>query len=120
MTLRTRVLAAGAVLLAAATAAPAHSLLLESSPAAGTELARPPERVALRFNNRIEKRLSRLRLVDARGEGRTLAVAEDEGAPDSLTAPLPPLPPGTYRVEWRVLSTDGHVVNGRFGFRVTP
>ena len=119
MTLSTRVLVAGAVLLAAATAAPAHSLLLESSPAAGADLARPPERVALRFNNRIEKRLCRVRLVDERGESRALVVAEREGAPDALTAALPPLGPGAYRVEWRVLSTDGHVVNGRFAFRVT-
>ena len=119
MTLAPRALTAGTLLLAVATAAPAHSLLLESSPAADATLARPPERVALRFNNRIEKRLSRIRLVDERGEGRTLVVSEGEGAPDALTAPVPSLDPGTYRVEWRVLSTDGHVVNGRFGFRVT-
>lgn len=120
MTVPTRALTAGALLLAAASAAPAHSLLLESSPASGANLVRSPARVALRFNNRIEKRLSHIRLVDARGEGRALAVAQAEGGPDALTAPLPPLPPGTYRVEWRVLSTDGHVVDGRFGFRVTP
>ena len=119
MTLCPRALTAGAFLLAVATAASAHSLLLESFPAAGADLARPPERVALRFNNRIERRLSRIRLVDHRGEAWALAVAQADGAPDALTAPVPPLGPGTYRVEWRVLSTDGHVVNGRFGFRVT-
>ena len=32
--------------------------------------------------------------------------------------PLPSVPPGRYRVEWQVLSTDGHVVSGRFAFTV--
>jgi len=120
LTVATQALTAGALLLMAAGVAPAHSLLLESTPAAGADVARPPARVALRFNNRIEKRLSRIRLVDERGQGQALAVTQGEGAPDALTAPLPPLSPGTYRVEWRVLSTDGHVVDGRFRFRVTP
>jgi methionine-rich copper-binding protein CopC len=106
-----------ALLLAIAPAA-AHSLLLESSPAANSALAAAPAALRLRFNNRIEKRLSRLRLVNEQGQGRELGVAAD-GAADWLTAPLPALAPGRYRVEWQVLSTDGHVVSGRFAFTVT-
>jgi methionine-rich copper-binding protein CopC len=33
---------------------------------------------------------------------------------------VPSLPAGTWRVEWQVLSTDGHVVAGRFEFKVAP
>jgi methionine-rich copper-binding protein CopC len=95
----------------------AHSLLLESSPAANATLEASPSELRLRFNNRIEKRLSRLKLVDERGGARDLAVAED-GAADRLTAPMPSIAPGKYRVEWQVLSTDGHVVSGRFTFTV--
>jgi methionine-rich copper-binding protein CopC len=97
--------------------AAAHSLLLASSPAAEATVS-PPAEITLRFNNRIEKRLSRVRLVDPRGENRTLEVRTDATPADELHASAPALAPGRYRLEWRVLSTDGHVVSGGFSFRV--
>ena len=98
--------------------AAAHSLLLESTPAANAA-GGSPTRVELRFNNRIERALSRIRLVDERGARHELPI-DDRGSPDRLSAPLSPLAPGPYRVEWQVLSTDGHIVSGRFSFRVAP
>jgi methionine-rich copper-binding protein CopC len=112
-----RVAASLLLVLLAVVSAPAHSLLLEASPPAGSTLGDAPREVALRFNNRIEKRLSRLRLVDERGQGRDLAVGAD-GAADRLQAPVSDVAPGRYRVEWQVLSTDGHVVSGRYTFTV--
>jgi methionine-rich copper-binding protein CopC len=112
-----RAVAAVVLVLWMVSFAAAHSLLLESSPAAGATVDASPRELALRFNNRIEKRLSRIRLVDERGEGQDLAVATD-GAADRLTAPVPSVKPGRYRVEWQVLSTDGHVVTGRYSFTV--
>jgi methionine-rich copper-binding protein CopC len=102
-----------------ATSAAAHSLLLESMPAVGAVLTASPIRVSLRFNNRIEKRLSRLVLADGSGEGRVLTVALD-GPPNRLEATTPTLAPGDYRLQWRVLSTDGHLVSGVVPFRVAP
>ena len=104
-------------LLLCASPALGHSLLLESMPAADSAIDLPPRELRLRFNNRIEKRLSRIRLIDERGGARDLPVAED-GAADWLTAGIPAMSPGRYRVEWQVLSTDGHVVTGRFTFTV--
>ena len=114
-----RLAACGALLILVLTVVPAtsHSLLMESSPVANSVVTISPHEVRLRFNNRIEKRLSRLRLVNEKGEGRDLTVATD-GAADWLTAPVPAVAPGRYRVEWQVLSTDGHVVSGRFGFTI--
>jgi methionine-rich copper-binding protein CopC len=43
-----------------------------------------------------------------------------DGAADRLIAAVPALAPGTWRVEWQVLSTDGHIVSGGFSFRVAP
>jgi methionine-rich copper-binding protein CopC len=105
--------------LAAASAASAHSLLLESAPAAGATLTTAPPELMLRFNNRIEKSLSRVRLLDASGAARSLAVT-GEGAADRLIARVPPLAAGRWRVEWQVLSVDGHVVAGRFEFQLAP
>ena len=112
-------LAAGLVLAVAGSVA-AHSLLLESTPAAGATLTAPPRELVLRFNNRIEKSLSRVRLLDGHGEARPLIIAADSGPADRLIAAVPPLIPGSWRVEWQVLSTDGHVVSGRFEFRLAP
>jgi copper resistance protein C len=105
-----------AALAAAPCAAAAHSLLLESMPASGATLTAPPRQLMLRFNNRIEKSLSRVRLVDDRGADQLLAITAGGGPADRLIATVPPLGPGRWRVEWQVLSTDGHVVSGRFGF----
>ena len=104
--------------LALASAADAHSLLLSSVPTAGAVVSGAPA-VTLRFNNRIEKKLCQIRLLSPRGEAETLPVRTD-GALDALEAPLPPLAAGRYRVNWRVLSTDGHVVSGTFAFSVSP
>jgi len=106
--------------LASPDGAAAHSLLLESTPAAGATLPAAPRELRLRFNNRIEKPLSRVRLLDGHGAVRTVELTREGVPPDWLRAPLPPLDPGRWRVEWQVLSTDGHVVSGRFEFQIAP
>jgi methionine-rich copper-binding protein CopC len=108
----------GVLALVLAGSAWAHSLLLESTPAANATVAAAPDRITLRFNNRIEKRLCRVRLVDGGGAARTLEVRVADGRADELVASVPALGPGGYRVEWQVFSTDGHVVSGAFPFRV--
>ena len=113
-----RLAAIVAVVLALAPAGYAHSLLLSSIPKADAVVDGAPA-VTLRFNNRIEKKLSHIRLVSPRGEAQALPVRTG-GDVDALEAPLPPLAAGRYRVDWRVLSTDGHVVSGTFAFSVSP
>jgi copper resistance protein C len=98
----------------------AHSLLLESSPAAGATVNAPPAQISLRFNNRIEKKLSTIRLLDDRGAPSPVTMLVSDGAADRLSATVPTLTPGAWRVEWQVLSTDGHIVSGNFSFRVAP
>ena len=111
---------AGLAALALASAAAAHSLLLESTPVAGAVLSAAPREVMLRFNNRIEKTLSRVRVLDERGTAQPVTLATAGAPADRLTGSLPSLGPGRWRVEWQVLSTDGHVVSGRFDFRIAP
>jgi copper resistance protein C len=111
---------AGLAALAIASTAAAHSLLLESTPAPGATLAGAPRELMLRFNNRIEKPLSKVRLLDTRGTVRSVTLTGDGVPPDRLHGPLPALGPGRWRVEWQVLSTDGHVVSGRFEFQIAP
>ncbi len=113
------VLLAGALVLARPGPVAAHSLLLESSPPARAVIASGPAVITLIFNNRVEKRLCRLRLIDGQGRARTLAISAD-GPADRLQARAPELSPGPWRVEWIVMSADGHVVSGAFAFRLAP
>ena len=77
--MRATVAAAGALVLTLAGSALPHSLLLESSPAADALLAAPPSEISLRFNNRIEKKLSTIRLVDERGGEFLLGIGRGRG-----------------------------------------
>ena len=99
--------------------AAAHSLLIDSVPSANAKLAAPPRELVLRFNNRIEKKLSRVRLVGSNGARLEVPVAVT-GQANTLTGALPALTSGVWRLEWQVLSTDGHVVSGAFSFRLEP
>ena len=59
-------------------------------------------------------------MLDERGAARPVTMRPTEGAADRLIAAMPTLAPGAWRVEWQVLSTDGHIVSGGFSFCVAP
>lgn len=98
----------------------AHANLQGSSPPAGGELSAAPEQVRLRFNEPVEAEFSPIEVRDQDGA----RVDEDDARVDPqdtrvVIVDLEELPEGSYRVEWRVTSLDGHVVEGWYGFAVT-
>lgn len=104
----------------AAPVAEGPALLLGSVPPAGAKVA-APERLVLRFNGRIEKRLSGVTLVGGPGEAALRLTDPEPGMPpDALAYRLPPIEPGAYRVEWKVLAVDGHFTEGVVRFTVVP
>ena len=106
------------VLFSAAERASAHALLVEAIPAEAATLETSPPQLVLRFNSRIEHKLSRATLsLGEDGEPRALEVDPAAG-PDRFVAALPPLAPGSYVVDWQVLSVDGHRVAGRLRFQI--
>ena len=111
-------LAIAIALLGVAEHAAAHALLVEAIPTEAATLETSPPQLVLRFNSRIEHKLSRATLsLGEDGEPHALTV--DAGAaPDRFVAPLPPLAPGSYVVNWQVLSVDGHRVAGKLRFRI--
>ena len=111
-------LAIAITLLGVAEHAAAHALLVEAIPAEAATLDTSPPQLVLRFNSRIEHKLSRATLsLGEGGEPRALTV--DAGAaPDRFVAPLPPLAPGSNVVDWQVLSVDGHRVAGKLRFQI--
>lgn len=103
--------------------AAAHAIVLESVPARDAVVDRAPERVVLRFNSKLEKRLSRVTLAAGSGSPVPLPVATEapdgDRQPDRLVVPLRPLAPGAYTLRYKVLSADGHITEGVLRFTVT-
>lgn len=99
--------------------AAAHAIVLESEPAAGAKLAEPPARIYLRFNSKLEKRLSTVTLTAADGSPVPLIVKTDGSEkPDRIALPLGSLRPGAYVVRYKVLAADGHITEGALRFTV--
>ena len=99
----------------------AHAVLSGSSPQDSAVLATPPREAVLRFTARIERRVSRISLVDAAGRRVKLRAStgdRDAAASNQLIIPLPPLGPGDYRIEYLILATDGHATPGMIRFTI--
>ncbi len=78
-----------------------------------------PTRIRLVFSEEIEASLGRIRLVAPDGNVTTLKSAGDPHDVSALIAPIPsPLGAGVYRVEWRIVSEDGHPIDGTYRFTV--
>jgi copper transport protein len=98
-----------------------HATLLSSEPAAKATLTTSPTRIRLVFSEEVEPSLGRIRLVAPDGHVMTLKSAGDPHDVSALVAPITlPLEPGAYRVEWRIVSEDGHPIDGSYPFTVAP
>lgn len=108
-----------AVLLAYAASAHGHARLVKAEPAARATVSIAPTTVRLWFNERIEPRFATAEVLDSTGQvvsTGAASVASDD--PKRMEVPLGTLPPGVYRVRYRVLSVDGHVVEASHTFTV--
>lgn len=110
---------AAAWLLLACAPALAHATLVGTSPPRGGSVSEPPGRVELRFTEPVGAEFDPVVVRDASGarvdarDGRV-----DPNDARVVLAGLEELPEGSYTVEWRVTSIDGHVIDGRYGFAV--
>lgn len=94
----------------------AHARLVESAPFDGAVLAAAPTRVTLRFDQEVEFALGKMVLQGV--PPKDLVPIATNADPHTLAAALPALVPGTHRVTWRVVSRDGHPVEGELSFIV--
>jgi len=112
-------IAAIAMSLSALTVAFAHAHLVRAIPSAGGTLREAPTEVVLRFNEKLESAFSSVIVRDSAGKQVDKADAQvDKTNRLQMRVSLPPLMPGTYTVEWRVMSADTHKINGNFTFVV--
>lgn len=95
----------------------AHSVLEGTDPAAGATLRKPPTQLVLTFSAKLREQGSAL--IVSGPQGRAPVSATISG--NIATAPWPTaFDTGPYRVDWRVVSVDGHVMSGSWDFRVRP
>jgi copper transport protein len=109
---------ATAMLLGSRDVANAHTVLVSAEPAANSRSPVSPTRVRLVFSEPLEPALARVSLVTSDGRSTRLAAAGDPRDVHAIIAPLSALSPGAYRVAWRVVSADGHPVEGSYRFTV--
>jgi methionine-rich copper-binding protein CopC len=107
-----------ALAIALAPVASAHAVLIATDPAKGAKLASGPAQVSATFNEPLQTAFAAMTVVgpdanlwstgDPRADGAVISVA------------LRPLgPAGSYTVNYRVTSADGHVVTGSWAFELT-
>lgn len=99
--------------------ATAHAFLDHALPAVGSTIHATPRAVRLWFTEQLEPAFSSVRVQDSSGKEVDRGDSHVDAAdPRVLTASIRELPPGTYRVVWRVVSVDTHVTEGDFTFDV--
>jgi copper resistance protein C len=110
----------GALLLGSGCAY-AHAHLDHASPTVGGAVATAPKEVVLWFTEALEPKFSSIVVQDAKNADVQDGTATiDPGNTAELRVALKPLPPGTYKVIWHVLSVDTHRTQGDFTFTVGP
>jgi methionine-rich copper-binding protein CopC len=103
------------LLLLGSAPARAHAFLDHASPLVGSTVASSPGQVTLYFTQNLEPRFSKVEVRNAAGArvDRGMSVSGSV-----MRVSVRALPPGTYRVSWRVLSVDTHTTEGAFTFTV--
>ncbi len=99
-----------------ALAAHAHTKLAASTPAADASVA-APRAVELTFAGEV--RLTSVSLTDSAGAAKHLDAVPAAVASKFSLAVHEPLAPGAYKVVWRAVGGDTHIISGEFAFTVT-
>lgn len=97
--------------------AAAHASLLSSDPADGETLQEAPERVVLEFSEELDLPSTGVALVTPEGETVVLPPLAVDGNLLMQDVMFPE--PGTYTFSFRIVSADGHPVEGSIEFTVT-
>ena len=97
----------------------AHARLVRSLPAANANLKEAPKTVELWFSEELEPQFSTIVVSDQSGKHVDRSDMSLAAGNRKLQISLEELPSGTYFVSWKTLSTDQHIMKGKFTFTVT-
>ncbi|SCE67983.1 copper resistance CopC/CopD family protein [Micromonospora mirobrigensis] len=106
-----------ALLLAPATPASAHAVLVSTSPVGSAVVPQAPAEVVLTFSESVRKVSGKIRVIAPDGSRADRGEPRFSGA--VVTVPVDSSGPrGTYLVTYRVISADSHPVSGAFTYSV--
>jgi copper transport protein len=88
----------------------AHSTLLTVSPIPNSTLTTSPPQITLTFNERLEKELYFIKVIDSHGKSVTKNDTQMSLTQRQLELDLPPLSYGVYKVSYKTISADGHPI----------
>jgi methionine-rich copper-binding protein CopC len=112
------VVAAVALLLGPIGSAAAHDVLVGSAPEAEATMETGPASVTLMFSD--EPQTLGTEVVVSGPDGAAVSEGEPQVDGTAVRQSLRDgLPAGTYTVDWRVTSADGHPLSGTFAYEVT-
>src|SRR5688572_5290259 len=98
-----------------AAVAQAHTPLKSSAPAADAAVG-APKSIELAFGGDV--RLTSVALTDSGGAAKHLDAVPTAVASTFSLGIHEPLTPGAYKVVWRAVGGDTHIISGEFGFTV--
>jgi methionine-rich copper-binding protein CopC len=104
------------VAVGAPAAVRAHAMLDHAEPRVGNTVPAAPHEVKLWFTQKLEQAFSSIEVTD--GSGQRVDTGKTRINGNEMAVSVRALGPGTYRVNWRVLSTDTHSTDGNFTFAV--
>ncbi|MFI5505968.1 copper resistance protein CopC [Mycobacterium sp. NPDC051804] len=98
--------------------AAAHAARIASDPAENAVLPQAPARVSATFNEEMQPEFAAMTVVGPDGNLWSTGEPQVDGA--IISVGVRPLgPSGTYTVNYRATSADGHVVSGSWSFQLT-
>ncbi|MGM0614663.1 MAG: copper resistance CopC family protein [Pseudomonadota bacterium] len=94
----------------------AHQETTETSPENGTTLNGSPEQIGVAFDGVM--RITQFEVTGPEGVVRLESQPGNEEVERFFAKPQQALPAGDYEVNWRGLSTDGHMMSESFNFSI--
>lgn len=96
----------------------AHAALVGTSPLPDQVLSSPPSEVRLVFSEAVDAGIGGIEVLDPEGKRVDIGTINRSADGNTLVVPIDPAPFGTHSVAWRVVSSDGHSIDGSFVFHI--
>jgi methionine-rich copper-binding protein CopC len=108
--------------IAAAVRVEAHAFLVRAEPRVGSKVNKTPIEVRVWFSETVQASVSSIEVFDVTGKQVDKKDTHSDRANRAIlcVSLIRALPPGSYKVIWRVTSMDTHVTDGDFHFQIVP
>jgi len=94
-----------------------HAIIVTARPTVGATLPQGDLEVRLEFNSRIDRQRSRV-IVRRPDGSESLVVLAADAPPNVLAGRTQATIAGRWKLDWQVLSVDGHITRGEVVFSV--